>query len=473
MVFSSITFLFLFLPLVLILYFLFDNVKYRNFILLVASLFFYTWGEKGLVVVMIVSILMNYLIGIQIANFNSKSRFFLGLGIVLNLGILGYFKYVNFFAENINKLLSVDFENAPIHLPIGISFFTFQSISYIFDVYRKDARVQRNPINLALYISLFPQLIAGPIVRYTTVAGEIIHRKVRSATFYSGIIRFIEGLAKKVLLANPMGQIADQLMSGDILIVNTDVAWLGIVAYSLQIYFDFSGYSDMAIGLGRMFGFHFLENFNFPYISKSIQEFWRRWHISLSSWFKDYVYIPLGGNRDGEVRTYVNLIIVFALTGFWHGASWSFVVWGLFHGMFLIFERLGLGKILHRHKFMGWIYTMGVVMVGWVFFRIEELSAAVDYLKLMFVPHYDPLIATSFDFLSLKSMMVLVLSIVIATGVVNRLKLHILRSIKRKASRFVFRIHELGLFIMYVTIFIITIMTLATSTYNPFIYFRF
>lgn len=473
MVFSSITFLFLFLPIVLMLYFLSGNVKYRNTILLIASLFFYTWGEQGLVIIMISSILVNYLIGIQIAKFNSQSKLFLGLGVVLNLSALGYFKYVNFFTDNVNKLLSVDFENAPIHLPIGISFFTFQSVSYLIDVYRKEAKVQRNPINLALYISLFPQLIAGPIVRYTTVASEIIHRKVTSATFYSGIIRFIEGLAKKVLLANPMGQIADKILGGEIVVGNTDVAWLGALAYTMQIYFDFSGYSDMAIGLGRMFGFHFLENFNFPYISKSIQEFWRRWHISLSSWFKDYLYIPLGGNRLGKGRTYVNLLIVFLLTGFWHGASWSFIVWGLFHGMFLIFERLGLSKILDKNKFLGWCYTMLVVMVGWVFFRIEELPDALSYLRIMFVPFYNTSIITAGDLLTMKTTIVLATSVVLASGIVNRAKLIILKTVKRRESIFIYRLHELLLFLIYIGVFVLTIITLATTTYNPFIYFRF
>jgi alginate O-acetyltransferase complex protein AlgI len=270
-----------------------------------------------------------------------------------------------------------------------------------------------------------------------------------------------------------MGQIADKVLGGEIIVANTDVAWLGVVAYTLQIYFDFSGYSDMAIGLGRMFGFHFLENFKFPYISKSIQEFWRRWHISLSSWFKDYLYIPLGGNRLGERRTYVNLLLVFLLTGFWHGASWSFIVWGLFHGMFLIFERLGLSKILDKNKVIGWVYTMGVVMVGWVFFRIEELPEALSYLKVMFVPFYNSSTITMGDLLSVKSMSVLVISVIIASGIVNRAKLNILRALKRKESAFVYRLHEFGLFFTYMIIFILTVVTLATSTYNPFIYFRF
>jgi alginate O-acetyltransferase complex protein AlgI len=422
---------------------------------------------------MVGSILVNYLVGLQIAKFDKKRKFYLVLGVALNLLGLGYFKYANFFTENVNSLFTVDFENAPIHLPIGISFFTFQSISYLIDVSRKQASVQRNPINLALYISLFPQLIAGPIVRYTTVAGEIINRKVRSATFYSGVIRFIEGLAKKVLLANPMGQIADKLLGGEIILVNTDVAWLGVVAYSLQIYFDFSGYSDMAIGLGRMFGFHFLENFNFPYISKSIQEFWRRWHISLSSWFKDYLYIPLGGNRGSEFRTYTNLIIVFLLTGFWHGASWSFIVWGLFHGIFLIIERLGMSKLLKFNGVLSWMYTITVVMVGWVFFRIEELNEAIGYLKIMFIPHYNPASITATDLLSMKTIITMLVAIVIATGVVNKGKLLLLKYLKRTESSLVFRLHETGLFLSYMMIFVVTVITLATSTYNPFIYFRF
>ncbi|MGD8338870.1 MAG: MBOAT family protein, partial [Desulfobacterales bacterium] len=381
MLFSSIIFLFQFLPLCLLLYFL-AGKRLRNLLLLIASLVFYAWGESYYVLLMLVSILVNYLCGLMIDRYRGRqaARGFLIAAIAFNVLSISVFKYANFLVDNLNTLLSQigagPIELAPIHLPIGISFFTFQAMSYAVDVYRRDAPVQRNPLNIGLYIALFPQLIAGPIIRYHDIAAQLIRRRVRLDDLSYGIERFVVGLGKKVLIANQVAIIADQVFSFPYETLTPGVAWLGVLCYTLQIYFDFSGYSDMAIGIGRMFGFHFLENFNYPYISRSIREFWRRWHISLSSWFRDYLYIPLGGNHRGPLRTYLNLLIVFFLCGLWHGASWNFVIWGLLHGLFLVIERLGFEKILNRWwSPLRYLYVMLVVCTGWVFFRAENLSS--------------------------------------------------------------------------------------------------
>ena len=353
MIFASSLFLFLFLPLTLTGYFLIrPNQPYlRNLFLLLMSLIFYAWGEPVYVFLMIGSIIMNYTTGVLLHLQRQKSpRIFtekriLYICIVGNLGLLFYFKYANFFINNLNGILqnlsipTISYSEIP--LPIGICFFTFQAMSYVIDVYRKETDVQFNPINCALYVSLFPQLIAGPIVRYHDVAQQIVSRTVARSQFSSGIQRFIFGLAKKTMLANPLGEVADKIFAVPVHEVTTSMAWLGIICYTLQVYFDFSGYSDMAIGLGRLFGFEFLENFNYPYIAESMRDFWRRWHISLSTWFRDYLYIPLGGNRGSSLRTYLNLWTVFLLCGLWHGASWNFIIWGALHGASLVIERIG------------------------------------------------------------------------------------------------------------------------------------
>ncbi len=328
MVFSSLVFLFVFLPLIICLYYL-SKDKYKNYLLLVASLFFYAWGEPTYIVIMILSIIANFIFGRQVSIENKYRKIWLTTSVIFNIGMLGVFKYTGFFIDNLNNIFNLNIMNPQIALPLGISFFTFQAMSYVIDVYRHDAKVQNNIFNMALYISLFPQLVAGPIVRYQTIADQIIEREHNLLKFEKGIGRFILGLSKKVILANSLGLLADSVFSTNINDIAILSSWLGIISYSLQIFFDFSGYSDMAIGLGQMFGFEFLENFNYPYISKSASEFWRRWHISLGSWFRDYVYIPLGGSRKGKVRTYINLFIVWFLTGFWHGASWTFIAWGL------------------------------------------------------------------------------------------------------------------------------------------------
>jgi alginate O-acetyltransferase complex protein AlgI len=389
MLFSSPVFLFLFLPLLLAVYWIAPQ-RLKNTVLVAASLWFYAWGEPSLVVVMLVSIAMNWLLALRIDRLagDTASRGILALAVCANLGLLIYFKYAVFLIENLNGLLAIASVGpiAPpdVVMPIGISFYTFQAMSYVVDVYRRQVSAERNPLNVALYISLFPQLIAGPIVRYIDIAEQIRGRRVTLSLFAEGVQRFTIGLAKKMLIANAAAAVADAVFDIPDAQLGTAVAWLGIVCYTLQIYFDFSGYSDMAIGLGLMFGFRFLENFNYPYIAQSLTEFWRRWHISLSGWFRDYLYIPLGGNRRGSWATYRNLLIVFALCGLWHGASWSFLAWGLFHGGFLVVERCGFGRVLeHIPAILRHAYLLLVVMIGWVFFRADDLPHAATYLAAM------------------------------------------------------------------------------------------
>ncbi len=468
MVFSSFVFLFLFLPLVLILYYVLGN-KLRNLLLLVCSLFFYAWGEGQLVLLMIASILINYGVGLLIGeNKNSKSKIALFVGIGINLAFLFYYKYFNFLFDNIQSAgLFEGFPNKEILLPIGISFFTFQSISYLVDVYRQETEPQKNPFHLGLYISLFPQLIAGPIVRYADIADQIKNRVLSSELFAEGVIRFIRGLAKKVFIANNMALIADKTFALGANDISTPVAWLGIVCYALQIYFDFSGYSDMAIGLGKMFGFNFKENFNYPYISKSIQEFWRRWHISLSSWFKDYLYIPLGGSRGGSFNTYKNLSIVFLVTGLWHGASWNFVFWGAYHGAFLIVERLGLKKILDKLPvFLAHFYVILVVLIGWVFFRAETLTYGLNYVGTMFgiQSGTDALPLVSFNNYTI---FILILGLIFATPIRTIIGDFINKYLPKMGPASILA------YAFYLTLFFLTILELAGSSYNPFIYFRF
>lgn len=386
MVFSSTVFLFIFLPITLVGYYLIQP-SFRNVFLLIMSLLFYAAGEPKFVFVMMASILANYIAGRVIGSFLDAllfiRRILLAIAVVLNLGLLFYWKYYDFAVSNINILLRLSLPLRHIVLPIGISFFTFQGMSYVLDVYLGKAQVQKNLLHVALYIALFPQLIAGPIVRYTDISAQIMNRKETLLDFAQGIQRFSVGLAKKVVLSNSFALLADQAFGTDPVQLGMGLAWLGALAYTMQIYFDFSGYSDMAIGLGRMFGFHFLENFNYPYIAGSVSNFWRRWHISLSSWFRDYVYIPLGGNRKGNV--YLHLLTVFFLTGLWHGASWNFVVWGMWHGAFLIVERIFRNKKVPKIPYVVKLcYTMLEVVIGWVFFRAENLTVAAKYIKCMF-----------------------------------------------------------------------------------------
>jgi alginate O-acetyltransferase complex protein AlgI len=482
MVFSSIIFLFFFLPIVLLVYAL-AGKNYRNLTLLLVSLLFYAWGEGVYLLVMLASILFNYLCGILMFRRGEKpSVAVLVVGVVANLSLLGFFKYANFFVDNINVVLLwgglAPLTLNPVHLPIGISFFTFQAISYVIDSYRKEVAPQKNFVNLGLYIALFPQLIAGPIVRYHDIVKEIYSRKVNVQIFASGARRFLFGLSKKVLLANPLAAVADTIFTLPAGEVSTPVAWLGALCYTLQIYFDFSGYSDMAIGLGKMFGFHFLENFNYPYISRSIREFWRRWHISLSSWLRDYLYIPLGGNRKGELRTYCNLLIVFTLCGFWHGASWTFVCWGLYHGLFLAVERTRLGGWLDNL----WLpvqhfWTLLVVIVGWIFFRCETLGQAFVYLSTMFgfsgAEYKNQALLVLFP---LKAQVEVIVACLIALPVYPMMKEFFHRARQKGGVKTVFFLDisvHCGRLVVQLILCYFALISLAAGAYNPFIYFRF
>ncbi len=483
MVFSSILFLFLYLPFTLTLYFL-TGKKYKNLLLIIASLIFYAWGEGLYLLIMLISIFINYLCGLLIDNHrgSNRSRAYLTVAIILNLGILAFFKYANFAVDNLNSVLSAfgigPLFLPPVHLPIGISFFTFQATSYVIDVYKQKAPVQRNIINLGVYISLFPQLIAGPIVRFSHIAKEIVDRTTSRQDFAEGVRRFLFGLAKKMLIANPMALVADKIFSLPTGELTTSLAWLGAVCYTLQIYFDFSGYSDMAIGLGRMFGFHFLENFNYPYISRSIQEFWRRWHISLSTWFRDYLYIPLGGNRLGPGRTYFNLVTVFFLCGLWHGASWTFVIWGLFHGLFLVAERTVLGRALKALPSpFGHLYTLLTVIVAWVIFRSESISGAGEYIAAMFGFACGSGVKYNLAmFLTSKLELEMCLGIILSTPVyplIKRVEESSLEMCPAKLNTTLYAGFILvGLMLLAVVVYA-SIITLAASVYNPFIYFRF
>ena len=384
MVFSSLTFLLIFLPVLSILYFLVKNIKVKNYILLIFSLLFYAWGEPIYIVIMLLSIIVTYIAGIVI-NKSINKKIALIISILLLLSSLLFFKYYNFLIDNINSIFNINIVKSKLSLPIGISFYTFQAISYLIDVYRNKTKVQNNIFYLALYISLFPQLIAGPIVRYETIENEIRERKHTLDNVVDGIKRFIIGLSKKVIIANNMALIVDTIFDSGI-IPGTFIIYLAAICYTLQIYYDFSGYSDMAIGLGKMFGFSFLENFNYPYIAKSITDFWRRWHISLSSWFRDYVYIPLGGSRVKTIKIIRNILIVWMLTGFWHGANWNFIIWGLYYGILLLIEKFVLKNILEKiPNIFKHLITLFLVIIGWVIFRITNINTLLETLKYMFI----------------------------------------------------------------------------------------
>ncbi|MFK8103466.1 MAG: MBOAT family protein [Saprospiraceae bacterium] len=473
MAFSSLSFLLIFLPMVLVVNLALRKIWLQNIFLLLASLFFYAWGEGILVLIMLFSILSNYLFGLAIDRATAVRRQqIFWLSIMANLGLLFVFKYANFFVENLNYLLpalglsTVTWE--AIQLPIGISFFSFQAMSYLIDLYYRKHPVQRNPFHLALYIALFPQLIAGPIVRYIDVYAQIKQRSQSLEQYASGLRRFMIGLAKKVLIADSLGLMTDIIFALPADEWTVALAWLGMLCYSLQIYFDFSGYSDMAIGLGRVLGFKFIENFNYPYIAQSIQDFWRRWHISLSTWFRDYLYFPLGGNRKGLGRTYFNLVIVFLLCGIWHGASWNFVVWGLFHGCFLVIERAGFKNFLARlPMLLRRFYTLFTVMIAWVFFRAADLAEALAYLKAMFGMQE---LTTNQNYWNLyvdgELYFTLALGLILSTPIYLKVQTYVAK--KEQASSY--RIVE-NLFLAL--LFGITVATLMGGAYNPFIYFRF
>ena len=459
MVFSSITFIYFFLPAILIAYYIVPK-KHRNLVLLLFSLLFYFYGERN--IVLILSCLLNYTFGTIIGK--TKDKKYLILGIITNIAILMYYKYSNFFISNINNLLNINIQYLNIILPLGISFFTFQNMSYLIDVYKQDVPVQKNLVKYATYITLFPQLIAGPIVRYKDVDNEISNRRENFENFSNGVIRFIIGLSKKVIIANTIGEMATILNQ---MVSKTVVSHiLEAIGYTIQIYFDFSGYSDMAIGLGLMFGFHFKENFNYPLIAKSITDFWRRWHISLTSFFRDYIYIPLGGNRVSKAKWIRNILVVWALTGFWHGASWNFIIWGLYFFIFLILEKLFLHKLL-KNGLISHVYTLGIVLVSFVIFNMPDLKSIGIFLKNMTGFGNLSFINAETIYYLKNYLSLLVIAFISATPILKNLT----NKIKEKWN-IAFVIDTLQTISIF-SLLIITTASLLSSSFNPFIYFRF
>lgn len=501
MVFSSLVFLFVFLPLVLLIYFTLPT-RVRNSFLIFASLLFYFWGENYLIWILITASLIDYLCGLFIAGAFKKGEikylekgvprtkfqiFVLTFSIVSNLGFLFYFKYCNLALNSYNGFAAmlgfsqdalITFNS--IALPLGISFYTFQTMSYTIDVFRGEVKATRNIIDYSMYVTLFPQLVAGPIVRYRDIEDQLRNHQISNSGFAYGVFRFIIGLGKKVLIANTFAQIADlafNLPQGQL---NIPLAWLGAICYMIQIYFDFSGYSDMAIGLGHMFGFKFLENFNYPYISRSIQEFWRRWHISLSTWLRDYLYIPLGGNRHSAWRTYFNLLFVFFLCGLWHGASWSFVVWGLYQGVFLIIEKLGFSKILDKiPRVLNHIYVLLVTIIGWVIFRSETLPGATGYLGVMFGvkrPENADLYSIK-RFLGFYIIAMFVIAIIASMPLFHYIvnKYYLVKENRNSflLGKYLYLFLKVFGYLYVIFLFLFCCLNLISGTYNPFIYFRF
>jgi len=470
MVFSSILFLFYFLPVVLTIYFI-SPKKYRNFILFLSSLLFYSWGEPKYIWIMLFSTVLDYTCGKLVYRYKdnkdvNKSRLWLGVSIFTNLGLLGFFKYFDFFISNINNIFGFNISLLNLTLPIGISFYTFQTMSYTIDVYRGDTKVQNNIISFGTYVTLFPQLIAGPIVRYQTVAEEINNRIESYDLFSEGIKRFILGLGKKVLLANNIGLLWKNISSLNTWDIPVLTAWLGILGFSFQIYFDFSGYSDMAIGLGKIFGFNFLENFNYPYMSKSITEFWRRWHISLGTWFREYLYIPLGGNRKGRFKHIRNILIVWILTGIWHGASWNFALWGLFFGVILIIEKLFLLNLLEKlPHYLTRIYTLSLVLMSWVIFAFDSIKDGLNYIKILFGFGNNPIFNHTSLYLLYTNILLFLILIIGSTDIPKRLWKYMSNRFNNKLwiIENIFLLLVLGLSIAY----------LVDQSYNPFLYFRF
>ena len=473
MLFSSATFLFVFLPLVFLLYFVpvFKDNKTReitkkNLVLCASSLVFYAWGEPVYIVLMLISIFFNYTIGCDLdRNFSRPKtrKQILVFAVIFNLSVLGFFKYYGFVIENINSLFGLSLNHADLALPVGISFYTFQALSYVIDVYRNDVKVQKSLLPFALYITMFPQLIAGPIVQYSDIEAQLKKRTISVRKFAGGVLFFIRGLGKKVLFANFIGAIYTDITSGGVSSLSALTAWIGIFCYTMQIYFDFSGYSDMAIGLGKMFGFNFIQNFDYPYTASSITDFWRRWHISLSSWFRDYVYIPLGGNRKGTARTIFNISVVWCLTGLWHGAAWNFVAWGAFYGILLILEKFVFKSLIEKIPMsVRHILTMLIVMIGWVFFSSNSLSEAGSYLLCM----------TGFGkggFTDSQSRYYLTTSLfpMLSTGLSA---FGVFRHFPKPADKTKrLTVQVVG----YLIIFVFCIIYLVSETYNPFLYFRF
>lgn len=479
MVFSSFVFLLVFLPLVLFLYFISPR-RLKNLVLLIASLIFYAWGEPVYVLIMLFSTVFDYTNGRLIEYFRAhgspgKMKAALVVDLCGNLAILGFFKYADFVIGNINTITGAGLSLLHIALPIGISFYTFQTMSYTIDVYRGNVPAQHNILDFATYVVLFPQLIAGPIVQYKTVAKELSKRKSSLVDFSEGVFRFSVGMAKKVLLANQIGALWNTISQMHELTAAT--AWLGAIAYSFQIYFDFSGYSDMAIGLGRMFGFHFLENFNFPYMSKSITDFWRRWHISLSSWFKEYVYIPLGGNRKGMPRQIFNLLVVWMLTGLWHGANWNFVLWGLYYGILLILEKLFLLRWLEKlPAWIGRLYSLFLVVIGWTIFAQTDMGELAGYLKAMFG---IGVAGVNSDFFYLLSCNAVLLVVLVLCSIDHRVWLSRLKKGHPAQGGNIYQAVQasrgltLAKPVLMLVLLVLSYAFLVGDSYNPFLYFRF
>ncbi len=474
MIFSSLVFVCVFFPIVFVLYNIIPSIKWKNALLIMVSLLFYAYGEPIYVLLMLASALFNYVLARIIAKCDKGKKFILFAGIFMNLGILAVFKYTDFIVQTWNQVFDKEIPLPGIELPIGISFFTFQALSYVIDVYRGSVEVQKRFCSILLYISFFPQLIAGPIVKYRDISCALEERKQDAEQVSQGMRRFICGLGKKIMIANTMGLVADDIFALSLTDVNIALAWLGAITYTLQIYYDFSGYSDMAIGIGKMFGFQFGENFQYPYGADSVKEFWRRWHISLSTWFREYLYIPLGGNRHGRVRTCVNKVIVFFFTGLWHGANWTFVVWGLWHGMFLVIEEYA--RFLKKMpKVLKYVYTMLVVCVGFVIFRGDTLSQGMYFIQQMF---------TGFDgsensmrlFYQYLTPWFIVMWIVAVLGaapirpVADKIRVWI--SDDRAEDTNVKRVQKL-LYFASVILLVWCILRLSGNSYNPFIYFRF
>ncbi|MGM8214812.1 MBOAT family O-acyltransferase [Bacillaceae bacterium W0354] len=461
MVFSSLTFLFFFLPIVLALYYV-SPKKLQNGTLLIVSLIFYAWGEPVYVCLIIFSALSDYVHGLIISKHLIKAKWKAKLAlvssIVINIGLLSFFKYADFLIENVNTVLQTNFELLDLPLPIGISFYTFQTISYIIDVYRGEVSAQRNPVTLMMYVSLFPQLIAGPIVRYQAIEQSLNRRRWNTDQFAEGVQLFIIGLGKKVLIANNIGLLYDQIQSQPVSELTVVAAWLGMIAFGFQIYFDFSGYSDMAIGLGKMFGFEFPMNFNYPYVSKSVSEFWRRWHISLGAWFRDYVYIPLGGSRVGKWKLYRNLFIVWGLTGLWHGASWNFILWGLYFGTLIMLERAGLKNVLVKlPTVIPHMYLLFVIVISWVFFVHEDLSSIAEYFQAMF--NFSGTWVDDFTIYLLYTNAILII-------VTSILSTPVLKVVHHRSFEFI-------KVMCYIIILFLVTAYLVDESFNPFLYFRF
>lgn len=468
MVFSSLPFLFIFMPITFILYYIVKGNKAKNIILMIASLIFYAWGEPIYIILMIITSFVNYLSGIIMEKYPRKRKITLITTISISLFLLGFYKYGNFFIENINKLFSLSLKKQNFPLPIGISFYTFQAISYSVDVYRKEVPKEKNFLRFLTYISMFPQLIAGPIVRYQTIQEELQNRKVTFQEVTEGFLRFIKGLGKKVILANNIGLLWDQLR-----ITETPTmmgCWLGIIAFALQIYFDFSGYSDMGIGMGKMLGFNFLENFNDPYMATSITDFWRRWHISLSTFFKDYVYIPLGGNRKGKFKHVRNILIVWLLTGFWHGAAWNFLWWGLYYGILLLIEKFFLKTYLDKLPNMfKHIYALFFILIGWCIFAFDDTKQLLTYLGNMFGQNSVSLINQETLYYLINNKTLLLIGIICSTPLIKNISYQLGKKKNNRTQRISFLIT----LVTYTLIFIISVSYLVDSAYNPFLYFRF